>query len=89
MTSYGRLFGGITRAATLAWYFSQIVMFFFFFFKQKTAYEIGTGDWSSDVCSSDLNNISGGSLPEILFDLLTNLRNVRKRAGWSCNKTIS
>ena len=26
-----------------------------FFFKQKTAYEIGTGDWSSDVCSSDLN----------------------------------
>ena len=27
-----------------------------FFFKQKTAYEIGTGDWSSDVCSSDLND---------------------------------
>ena len=26
------------------------------FFKQKTAYEIGTGDWSSDVCSSDLLN---------------------------------
>ena len=29
---------------------------FFFFFKQKTAYEIGTGDWSSDVCSSDLRD---------------------------------
>ena len=29
---------------------------YFFFFKQKTAYEIGTGDWSSDVCSSDLEN---------------------------------
>src|SRR5256885_9370068 len=28
-------------------------MCFFFFFKQKTAYEI-QGDWSSDVCSSDL-----------------------------------
>ena len=28
--------------------------FFFFFFKQKTAYEILTCDWSSDVCSSDL-----------------------------------
>src|SRR5213082_2993953 len=27
---------------------------FFFFFKQKTAYEIVSGDWSSDVCSSDL-----------------------------------
>ena len=26
----------------------------FFFFRQKTAYEVGTGDWSSDVCSSDL-----------------------------------
>jgi len=25
-----------------------------FFFKQKTAYEITYGDWSSDVCSSDL-----------------------------------
>ena len=25
-----------------------------FFFKQKTAYEIPTSDWSSDVCSSDL-----------------------------------
>ena len=31
---------------------------FFFFFKQKTAYEIGTGDWSSDVCSSDLPHAS-------------------------------
>src|SRR5216110_3820780 len=25
-----------------------------FFFKQKTAYEISSRDWSSDVCSSDL-----------------------------------
>src|ERR1051325_2056153 len=29
-------------------------LLFFFFFKQKTAYEITYGDWSSDVCSSDL-----------------------------------
>ena len=29
------------------------------FFKQKTAYEIVTGDWSSDVCSSDLLNYQG------------------------------
>ena len=27
-----------------------------FFFKQKTAYEIVSRDWSSDVCSSDLRN---------------------------------
>src|SRR3546814_5491148 len=26
-----------------------------FFFKQKTAYEVRISDWSSDVCSSDLN----------------------------------
>src|SRR3546814_2818211 len=26
----------------------------FFFFKQKTAYEMSISDWSSDVCSSDL-----------------------------------
>src|SRR3546814_2827804 len=28
---------------------------FFFFFKQKTAYEVRISDWSSDVCSSDLD----------------------------------
>src|SRR5213596_3969598 len=28
----------------------------FFFFKQKTAYEIRPCDWSSDVCSSDLDH---------------------------------
>src|SRR3546814_11244107 len=27
---------------------------YFFFFKQKTAYEMRISDWSSDVCSSDL-----------------------------------
>src|SRR3546814_2127459 len=29
----------------------------FFFFKQKTAYEMRISDWSSDVCSSDLQII--------------------------------
>src|SRR3546814_15409624 len=28
---------------------------YFFFFKQKTAYEMRISDWSSDVCSSDLD----------------------------------
>src|SRR3546814_14103385 len=28
---------------------------FFFFFKQKTAYDMRISDWSSDVCSSDLD----------------------------------
>src|SRR3546814_9843338 len=30
------------------------MVLFFFFFKQKTAYEMRISDWSSDVCSSDL-----------------------------------
>src|SRR3546814_8546669 len=28
----------------------------FFFFKQKTAYDMRISDWSSDVCSSDLEH---------------------------------
>src|SRR6056297_2257594 len=38
------------------------VEFCFFFFKQKTAYEILRSDWSSDVCSSDLLQVSQVSL---------------------------
>src|SRR3546814_1163544 len=34
---------------------------FFFFFKQKTAYEMRISDWSSDVCSSDLNGVEAGT----------------------------
>src|SRR3546814_6893871 len=30
------------------------MLYFLFFFKQKTAYEMRISDWSSDVCSSDL-----------------------------------
>src|SRR3546814_9589064 len=33
----------------------------FFFFKQKTAYEMRISDWSSDVCSSDLEGGSGAA----------------------------
>src|SRR3546814_10356501 len=36
--------------------FCIFVCFFdLFFFKQKTAYEMRISDWSSDVCSSDLD----------------------------------
>src|SRR3546814_7148427 len=34
----------------------------FFFFKQKTAYELRISDWSSDVCSSDLDAAQGAKL---------------------------
>src|SRR5881628_2506389 len=35
--------------------YNVFFFFFFFFFKQKTAYEMSVSDWSSDVCSSDLD----------------------------------
>src|SRR3546814_3237581 len=36
-----------------------------FFVKQKTAYEMRISDWSSDVCSSDLQgDAEGGLLPD-------------------------
>src|SRR3546814_8687338 len=38
-----------------------------FFFKQKTAYELRISDWSSDVCSSDLQIEDGKGQLECLF----------------------
>src|SRR3546814_1433335 len=39
------------------------MLLFFLFFKQKTAYEVRSSDWSSDVCSSDLtiDGVAGGA----------------------------
>ena len=53
--------------------FVLFFFFYFFFFKQKTAYEIGTGDWSSDVCSSDLK------YSEITIYVLQKISNLRPR----------
>src|SRR3546814_1278214 len=36
-------------------------MFFVFLFKQKTAYDMRISDWSSDVCSSDLQRTNRSS----------------------------
>src|SRR3546814_3090537 len=45
----------------------------FFFFKQKTAYEMRISDWSSDVCSSDLIQITlarpGLAIEDVLREL--------------------
>src|SRR6184192_383202 len=48
-----------------------MVLFYFFFFKQKTAYEMSIGDWSSDVCSSDLHRGHNlvGSFLVLYFDV--------------------
>src|SRR5881394_139566 len=46
--------GSIVSASAPVQIIYKVFFFDFFFFKQKTAYEIGWCDWSSDVCSSDL-----------------------------------
>src|SRR3546814_4203042 len=55
--------------------------FLFFFFKQKTAYEVRISDWSSDVCSSDLAEISESSARSSW------LRRRRARQARSCSPT--
>src|SRR3546814_10120191 len=40
---------------------------YFFFFKQKTAYELRISDWSSDVCSSDLQLFVLYRMPTLVF----------------------
>src|SRR3546814_6322737 len=50
--------------------------FFFFFFKQKTAYDVRSSDWSSDVCSSDL----GGGARRRAADARVEERSLPRRA---------
>src|SRR3546814_4277596 len=50
-----------------------------FLFKQKTAYEMRISDWSSDVCSSDLDPLDAAVLDinlngEMVFPLAETLR---------------
>src|SRR3546814_1007825 len=49
-----------------------------FFFKQKTAYEVRISDWSSDVCSSDLQRRAGpsGTATGPMRIRITNDRNI-------------
>src|SRR3546814_8898263 len=44
---------------SLLYGFAQLWCYVFVFFKQKTAYEMRISDWSSDVCSSDLDGRRG------------------------------
>src|ERR1051325_11895582 len=52
------------------------------FFKQKTAYEITYGDWSSDVCSSDL--LSGTSSSFVLLVRRKRTREIDMRRSRLC-----
>src|SRR3546814_12813940 len=63
----------------------------FFFFKQKTAYEMRISDWSSDVCSSDLQCsselISGQVIVCQIGDFI--LRRRRTKMNFCENRLIS
>src|SRR5213076_3475370 len=67
-------------------------MFFFilfFFFKQKTAYEMFGSDWSSDVCSSDLDEarhaVNAQSMrAQIVRVYAVGFRSEERRVGKEC-----
>src|SRR5213595_2798365 len=58
----------------------------FFFFKQKTAYEITEGDWSSDVCSSDLHAVDTTTAPitRAKVSAADQARSEERRVGKEC-----
>src|SRR3546814_6000261 len=72
-------------------------IFLVFFLKHKTAYDMRIGDWSSDVCSSDLDE----ALPRLLHaalgrgrldgleavDGLDQQRSEERRVGKECVST--
>src|SRR3546814_2524700 len=50
--------------------FVFLFLLFFFFFKQKTAYEMRISDWSSDVCSSDLEIAPSDDTLNLFYPLI-------------------
>src|SRR3546814_3349129 len=63
---------------------------YFFFFKQKTAYEMRISDWSSDVCSSDLQGSRPGPDRQdrhLPHGTGAGLRSEERRVGKECVST--
>src|SRR3546814_7069587 len=58
---------------------SGMLLYVFFFFKQKTAYEMRISDWSSDVCSSDLQRLEAARLATELGVSMTPVRDSLNR----------
>src|SRR5437762_10057092 len=53
-------------------FFIYIFLFFFFFFSSRRRHTRYIGDWSSDVCSSDLKGWQNVSRENIAMPTLTN-----------------
>src|SRR3546814_5347394 len=47
-----------------------MLLYVIFFFKQKTAYEMRISDWSSDVCSSDLEGQDSAAVREQVMEVV-------------------
>src|SRR3546814_16587991 len=58
-----------------------------FFFKQKTAYEMRISDWSSDVCSSDLDEYHDG-YPDTPGSGLRDNAYTNVLAAWVCARAV-
>src|SRR3546814_3263091 len=56
-----------------------LILILCFFFKQKTAYEMRISDWSSDVCSSDLQD----EKIDLRMIIRDRLGNVLKKDGFT------
>src|SRR3546814_16263456 len=54
----------MSRALDMVWHLFQCCVFCF---KQKTAYEMRISDWSSDVCSSDLEQLDAALAAGVNF----------------------
>src|SRR3546814_3107281 len=88
----------ISGALVLSILMSVLVVFFF---KQKTAYDVRISDWSSDVCSSDLQAFEQGGLAHtvtahhrdnlalghIQIEVMEDLRSEERRVGKECVST--
>src|SRR3546814_3630502 len=59
-----------------------------FFFKQKTAYEMRISDWSSDVCSSDLDGSPESELEDQVRLAFNNLKAVLAAADCTFDDVV-
>src|SRR3546814_761759 len=64
-------------------------LFLIFFFKQKTAYALRISDWSSDVCSSDLNRRRCVRTPDAIRRDADAALNVCKRHSLASLRAVS
>src|SRR6266487_4249171 len=65
-------------------------MFFFFFFSSRRRHTRWTGDWSSDVCSSDLATalLTGLVLFLTPFAVMERVRYARRDGGWIAAQVV-